>query len=272
MGMRVARVLVAALGLACSTQPAVATRPAGERSEPKPVEVQVPPVAVPRSPPDAAIDAGERQQHPQAGTAEACHLRHHIELGFQYGGPHSLDRDAWEQEIRRNLLSTEAAKRSVGPTAERAIELIAERRFPELAAMVDPRRGVCLRAAKGASCRQMSARELAACGSSRKKEEWSTDTGADSGPKLSCRQAFAQIFFTRDFRKPDEVLYNCFPYPGRGNNSASLIGAPSHQAYVDFHAEEVDQPYLSWRSLWLVFDVAPGKVWLTEITAEYWGI
>ena len=89
---------------------------------------------------------------------------------------------------------------------------------------------------------------------------------------LTCRDAFATIFFRRDLRQADTVSYNCFPDKYRRNNSASVILDPSHHVYVDFHAEEVNDPHQPWQSLWLVFDIVDGKPRLAEIMAEYWGI
>jgi hypothetical protein len=84
-----------------------------------------------------------------------------------------------------------------------------------------------------------------------------------------------RILFDRDYAAvPPKV--NCFPEPGRGNNSGSVItdDVPT-DFYVELYAPEVDRPpgtFKSWRALWLHFAIDGITPKLAGVTSEYWGI
>lgn len=177
-------------------------------------------------------------------------------------------------ELRRPLLGPAQARAYAAAAAKAAVDALANNSYSELADLVDPRRGLCLRPAKGASCRQMSIQELRGCGEAKSKERWGVDDGSDEGPSYTCREAFARIFFARDFRRPNAVRYNCFPEVGRGNNADTILSPPVHRAYVEYFVDEQQAVHagefpLPWRSLWLVFDRDAPR--LVELIAEYWG-
>jgi hypothetical protein len=116
----------------------------------------------------------------------------------------------------------------------------------------------------------MDRAELARCGTSTRREEWATDTGADHGPRLSCGEAFRDIFHL-DFARATRS-YNCFPEAGRGNNGASIARAELRtdvyvEMFVPSHEGQGD-----WRALWLYLRLDDTSWKLEGLMAEYWGI
>jgi hypothetical protein len=188
----------------------------------------------------------------------------------------------WGDRVRRSLLSRENAESVAGPLAWRAVEALMARRFDQLSTLIGPD-GLCLRAAKGASCVKLDARAVARCSSSPEKHDFPVDSGDDNPPPRTCAQAMTHVFLRRDFRHPTSIHVNCFPEPGRGNNAHTVVQRPA-ALFVNFHAEQSP-----WQSLWLIFDGggerAPDfcarsaacdndgrRLYLVEIMAEYWGI
>ncbi|HEY1550807.1 MAG TPA: hypothetical protein VGG28_23420 [Kofleriaceae bacterium] len=128
--------------------------------------------------------------------------------------------------------------------------------------------GLCLRARKGGTCHWMSAKELAHCGHGR-REEWDVDSGADTLPRLDCADAFASIFYNRDFEKATPKL-NCFPELGRGNNTADILTDEVNTViYVELYDED-DRG--NWGALWLHLAYDDVDLELVGLTSEYWGI
>lgn len=237
---------------------------------------------------DAPARANVAPTSSRANSAPASSAAPHASVGAQApswcgldGELQALTATAQDPELeatklKRILLDPARAQELAGAAAAAAVRAIASGAYTDLAKLVDPRRGLCLRPSKGAPCRQMSVKEIALCGSSRAKEHWDADDGSNTGPSYTCHEAFSNIFFARDFLKPTAVKYNCFPELGRGNNAGTILSPPAHQAYVEYFAAEQeptskgDVPR-AWRSLWLVFDGEPERPLLVELIAEYWG-
>ena len=139
--------------------------------------------------------------------------------------------------------------------------------YAALAKLVAPG-GLCLRAAKGAACRWMDPKELARCGHGR-TEAWAVDSGSDQPTRLDCADAFAHIFYDRDYAKATPKV-NCFPEPGRGNNSASIMtDEVKTVVYVELYDED-DRGM--WGALWLHLAYDDVDLRLVGLTSEYWGI
>jgi hypothetical protein len=184
---------------------------------------------------------------------------------------------------RERLLETDEAEQLAVPAAWRALDALAAGRFAAVAAMLG-KEGLCLRAAKGAGCIQLSAAEVSRCGADTKKVDYPIDTGQDGPQLFTCSEAIRKIFLKRDMRRPSGIRTNCFPPPGRGNNSGTILLRPA-SAFVEFHV--ASEP---WQSLWFVFDESPEtphsdqcdsrddcdargqRLYLVELVAEYWGI
>jgi hypothetical protein len=189
----------------------------------------------------------------------------------------------WPKRARERLLENDRAEEIAAPLAWRALDALASGRFERLSAMVG-KEGLCLRAAKGAECIQLSSEEVSRCGRDPKKRDWPVDSGDDGPHIFTCGQAIRTIFLSHDMRRPTGVTTNCFPEPGRGNNALPILLRPA-SAYVEFHVAR--EP---WQSLWFVFDESnetPGsdpcdgrddcddraaRLYLVELIAEYWGI
>ncbi|HET9958079.1 MAG TPA: hypothetical protein VFQ61_26465 [Polyangiaceae bacterium] len=213
---------------------------------------------------------------PNAGApapleSDECHLNE--ELDALFGARENAAE--LEATFRARLLPTNEAARRGRPLAHRVVTLIEGRRFRELASLINPERGLCLRAAKGAECRTLSRAELIECGSSPTQERWAVDTAADERPLLTCSRAFERIFFVRGFRSPDAVTFNCFPPLGRANNGSTILQQPA-SVYVELRLNERENSSGGdegrFRALWLVFDGPPDALEWVEITAEYPGM
>jgi hypothetical protein len=206
------------------------------------------------------------------------------ELGDQYDPALLGDQDStFPKRARERLLETDDAEQNAVPAAWRALDALTMGRFARVAAMLG-KEGLCLRAAKGAECIQLSAAEVTRCGTDKKKRDFPIDTGDDAPQLFTCGEAIRKIFLRHDMRRPSGVRTNCFPPPGRGNNADPILIRPA-SAFVEFHV--ATEP---WQSLWFVFDESaetPGsdrcdgrddcddrgrRLYLVELVAEYWGI
>jgi hypothetical protein len=217
--------------------------------------------------------------HKSPGGADPCVA----ELDVETDAYADSERNAeWVGKVRQSFLPPEQAESVAGPLAWRTVEALMARRFDQVATLVGPD-GLCLRAAKGASCLELDARAIARCARSREKYDFPVDSGEDNPAPKTCAEAMDRVFLTRDFRHPTSIKVNCFPQPGRGNNAHSVVQRPA-ALFVDFHAEQTP-----WQSLWLIFDGkgeqdpefcsssaacdnAGRRLYLVEIMAEYWGI
>ena len=173
---------------------------------------------------------------------------------------------------RQKLLAPERAEAVARDAALAIRNAIAREDFAALAAYVNGR--VCLEASKGGSCRWMSETELRACKTAPGREEWQVDTGADELPRLTCRQAFRDVFFAHPGLRNAEPAFNRFlPRP---DNNASSIFSPEvpGDIYVELFADEaeVGGQWYPWRSLWLVFEARGDTARLVAIQSHYWGI
>ncbi len=148
--------------------------------------------------------------------------------------------------ITAELAVTDTVADDAKQLAGRVTAALKARDYAALAKLVG-KTGLCLRASKGAAYRWMSTKELARCGHGR-REEWAVDTGADSLPRFDCADAFAKIFYNRDYAKATPKV-NCFPEPGRGNNNTSILtDEVGTVAYVELYDED-DRGM--WGALWL---------------------
>ena len=169
--------------------------------------------------------------------------------------------------ITAELAVTDTVADEAKQLAGRVTAALKSRDYPALAKLVG-HRGLCLRASKGAACRWMNSKELAHCGHDR-REEWAMDTGADTLPRFDCADAFAKIFYNRDYAKATPKV-NCFPEPGRGNNNTSILtDEVGTVAYVELYDED-DRGM--WGALWLHLAYDDVDLKLVGLTSEYWGI
>jgi hypothetical protein len=169
--------------------------------------------------------------------------------------------------ITAELAVTDTVADDAKQLAGRVTAALKARDYAALAKLVG-KNGVCLRASKGAGCRWMSTKELARCDHGR-REEWAVDTGADSLPRFDCADAFAKIFYNRDYAKAAPKV-NCFPEPGRGNNTTSILtDEVGTVAYVELYDED-DRGI--WGALWLHLAYDDVDLKLVGLTSEYWGI
>lgn len=147
--------------------------------------------------------------------------------------------------------------------------------YAALARLVSRERGVCLAASKGADCRWMSGRELAACGTSARREVWAVDSGSDQPHRYSCAQAMRKIFWAHPGLATAEPSFNCFG--ARADNSGASLwrGELGAQVYVELHADDPELPGegFGWRSLWLLLaPEAGGELRLVGLVSHYWSI
>jgi hypothetical protein len=178
-------------------------------------------------------------------------------------------------ETRREGAPPAVAQRppAVGPTAIAARDAIAQEDFAALARQVGAGKGVCLAASKGASCRWMTANEVAACGESTTTVEWDVDSGSDEPTRLTCREAFRTIFLGHAGLASAAPSYDT-SVNRFDNNAASIVhpDAPG-TVHVEFHAPDAAYPDGNgWRSLWLAYDRDGETYRLVAVTSHYWGI
>jgi hypothetical protein len=175
----------------------------------------------------------------------------------------------WVSTEDKRLPSPEEAKAQVAEDVEKIVAMLRSASYTDLATRLSAR-GLCLMPAKGAACRWMPREELARCGSGGRREEWAVDNGQGRGPRLTCGEAFRDVFrvdFTRATRR-----YDCFPEVGRGNNSASVINAELRtDVYVEIYAPE-HEGMNDWRALWLYLRLEDSGWKLEGLMSEYWGI
>jgi hypothetical protein len=165
------------------------------------------------------------------------------------------------------LAVTDAVADDAKQVAGRVTAALQARDYPALAKLVG-RDGLCLRASKGSGCRWMKAKELARCGHG-SLEAWAVDSGKDTPTRFDCADAFAKIFYNRDYAKATPKV-NCFPEPGRGNNNTSILTPEvGTVAYVELYDED-DRGM--WGALWLHLAYDDVGLRLVGLTSEYWGI
>jgi hypothetical protein len=200
-------------------------------------------------------------------------LEHFRAHEFMVGWLPQADEDAfrklWVTTESKRLPSPEITKQWVAEDVAKIVEALRQEKYAELAAHVAAR-GLCLMAAKGAECRWFRREEVARCGAGGRRDEWPVDNGQSHGPHLTCGEAMRNVFRV-DFARATRS-YNCFPPPGRGNNSASVINPELRtDAYVELYQPE-REGYNDWRALWLYLRFE-GSAWVLEgLMSEYWGI
>ncbi|HEY3801026.1 MAG TPA: hypothetical protein VGL61_00410 [Kofleriaceae bacterium] len=207
-------------------------------------------------------------------TPDSCHVRATVEdfaartTRFWLDDDHAARAQAgFVDGTVASLAVTDSVADDAKQLAHGVTAALKARDYAALAKLVG-HDGLCLRAAKGAACRWMSAKELAGCGHGR-REDWAVDTGADTLPRLDCADAFAKVFYNRDFAKATPKV-NCFPEPGRGNNSASILTDEVKTVmYVELYDED-DRGM--WGALWLHLAYDDVDLKLVGLTSEYWGI
>jgi hypothetical protein len=219
------------------------------------------PAAQPPSVASAAPPAAD------GGTA-SCHWNEELSAAFSQIAP-NIDEKAWLATARSRLWPEVYAERALTGISQEIVSALAHKRYDKIAALVGPN-GLCLRAAKGADCQTLSARELTACAHSGKRTKWAVDSGRDEEPSYTCSEAFRHIFYSRDFLRKGKPSYNCFPAPGRGNNGSPVIRSGPAHGYVELFDPGSDTE--QYQSLWLVFDGEPNAPVLVEMISEYWGI
>jgi hypothetical protein len=224
-----------------------------------PIQINVPAVVAPPKQPPAQ---------------DACNVRATVEhfaaktTRFWLDDEHAARAQAgFVDGMVASLAVTETVADEAKQLTGRVTAALKARDYPALAKLVG-HDGLCLRASKGAACRWMKANELARCGHGR-REEWAVDSGADTLPRLDCADAFTQIFVNRDYAKATPKV-NCFPEPGRGNNTASILtDEVSTVMYVELYDED-DRGM--WGALWLHLAYDDVDLKLVGLTSEYWGI
>jgi hypothetical protein len=244
---------------------AVALVVAGCTSDPQSASAPKPIVAVVPKPPAPA---------PAPAPQDACNVRATVEhfasktTRFWLDDDHAARAQAgFVDGTIASLAVTDSVADDAKQLAARVTAALKARDYPALAKLVG-HAGLCLRASKGAACRWMSATELARCGHGR-REPWAIDSGADTLPRLDCADAFASIFYNRDFAKATPKV-NCFPEPNRGNNTASILTNEVNTVmYVELYDED-DRGM--WRALWLHLAYDDVDLKLVGLTSEYWGI
>lgn len=232
----------------------------------KPAKESPPPAAEPSPPPATAAVLPAAAVGDAAIPADPCRPT-----------------DETTREHMASLMPAAEAKKAVEVEALEVRDAIAREDFVALAGHVGPgRRGLCLAASKGATCRWMTAEDLRKCRSNKRREAWDVDTGSDEPDPLTCRDAFRKVFFAHPGLAKAAPSFNCFPDRG-DNNSASIINPEaSGDIYVEFFADEVDPVtraadgsavgHRPWRSLWLTFARSDDRHQLVAITSHYWGI
>jgi hypothetical protein len=226
-------------------------------AEPSPSPTAVPVVLAPHisETPTAA---------PEQAPPDPCHIGEELTLAHE-AIARSAEPLEWLRQARARLFSSDEAERALGGISQEIVSLLWRRRYEGLVHFTSPK-GLCLRAAKGASCETLTLEELAACGHSPKRRPWAVATGQDASPEYTCGEAFRKIFYARDFLRAPEVHFNCFPEPGRGNNRAPIVLSGPARGYVEFHDPGGSDGI--GRSLWLVFDGEPDNPVLVEMISD----
>ena len=218
--------------------------------------------AVPSEPPKAPAAAAPQKAQP-AEPPDACHVNEQLQLAYEALKPEGRKAE-WLANARVKLLLQEDAERALTGIAQEIVSALAHKNYGKLAAFA-PKEGICLRAAKGAPCQNLSPRMLTACSASGTRSPWAVDDGHSDAPEYTCGEAFRKIFYARDFLHA-KAEFNCFPEPGRGNNAAPIVLSGPRMGYIEFHTDGEGGRY---RSLWLVFDGAPNAPELVEMISEY---
>lgn len=245
-----------------ATVAAVDTAPAAPTAAPEPAKVAAPASTPPDSPKATAPTAPAPSGPKAADAPDSCHVSEQLALAYETMKP-EVRKAQWLAEARVKLLLQEDAERAFTGIAQEIVSALAHKSYAKLAAFA-PADGICLRAAKGAPCQNLSPRMLAACSASGKRSPWAVDDGHADAPQYTCGEAFRKIFYPRDFLH-SKAEFNCFPDPGRGNNASPIMLSGPRLGYVEFHAENEG----GFRSLWLVFDGAPNAPELVEMISEY---
>ncbi|HEX4451720.1 MAG TPA: hypothetical protein VH143_12665 [Kofleriaceae bacterium] len=248
---------------------AVAIIIAGCSRDPEPASAPLPIIAVaaPKPPPSRAPSAQPAAQDP-------CNVRATVEhfaaktTRFWLDDEHAARAEAgFVDAITAELAVTDTVADAAKQLAGRVTAALKARDYAALSKLIG-KSGLCLRASKGAACRWMDARELAHCGHGR-RQAWAMDTGADTLPRFDCADAFAKIFYNRDYAKATPKV-NCFPEPGRGNNTSSILtDEVGTVTYVELYDED-DRGM--WGALWLHLAYDDVDLKLVGLTSEYWGI
>jgi hypothetical protein len=244
---------------AATTASEPATPVATASPEPAPAAATA---AVPSEPSKASTAAAPPKAPQPADPPDACHVNEQLQLAYESLKPEGRKAE-WLANARVKLLPQEDAERAFTGIAQEIVSALAHKNYGKLAAFA-PKEGICLRAAKGAPCQNVSPRMLTACSASGTRSPWAVDDGHSDAPQYTCGEAFRKIFYARDFLHA-KAEFNCFPEPGRGNNAAPIVLSGPRIGYVEFHTES-DAGY---RSLWLVFDGAPNAPELVEMISEY---
>lgn len=179
--------------------------------------------------------------------------------------------DGPAQQAQR-LLPRERAEAVARQKALGVRDALAREDFAALATYVNGR--VCLQAQKGGSCRWMSQAELRSCKTSKAREEWQVDTGADDSPRLTCLEAFRGTFFSNPGLASAPPTFNDFRPRPDNNGSSVVTDEVRGNIYVEFFADaaEVHGRWYPWQSLWLVFQSQGDALQLLAIQSHYWGI
>jgi hypothetical protein len=230
----------------------------------EPAKVAPPASTTPDSPkPTAGAPTAAASSAPKAADApDSCHVSEQLALAYETVKPEGR-KAQWLAEARVKLLLQEDAQRAFTGIAQEIVSALAHKSYSKLAAFA-PADGICLRAAKGAPCQNVSPSMLAACSASGKRTPWAVDDGHSDPPQYTCGEAFRKIFYPRDFLH-SKAEFNCFPEPGRGSNASPIMLSGPRLGYVEFHTESDG----GFRSLWLVFDGAPNAPELVEMISEY---
>jgi hypothetical protein len=253
---------------ASGTPPVSANVSAGEPVPAAAAVAPEPAAAPPPSPPSpvskATAPAASAAGSPSRPTdaPDSCHVSEQLELAYESMKPEGR-KSEWLANARVKLLLQEGAERAFTGISQEIVSALAHKSYAKLSAFA-PKEGICLRAAKGAECQNLSLHMLAACSASGIRTPWAVDDGHSDNPQYTCSEAFRKIFYARDFLHA-KAQFNCFPEPGRGNNASPIVLSGPRIGYVEFHTEGEG----GFRSLWLVFDGAPNAPELVEMISEY---
>jgi hypothetical protein len=213
--------------------------------------------------PEAPADASARPAPPECRIYDELLEASHQRLAdYASEEPHR----AWARAKADAFLSPETAERLAKPAAVAVRDALVHGDFAAAARFIGPD-GVCVQDRIGGPCKQLTADELAACGTSTDVQPYIVDLVANTTQELTCRAAMQRVLFPIPALATAAPTFNCFPARDDAD-PMSVITADRgvEDIYVELHAPAAGAT--PWRSVWLMFSVASGQPRWTAIAPQ----